>query len=202
MYGLLLTDCSTILTQCGRLTNFRTLKHHLLALNHLNHVLSCRGESCSLASAARKNRCRVIESVTAAARKKLGRRGDLIIRKEGREFGAGESGRKYEGVNGTKLLRERGLKLPKMLKDIFVELGEASEWDESKTGELLTVGFVHSGKDSGKRRHTLVNLLIKSCVFPIGLYMMLLLLDQPAGYVCRISRSKMEKVAEDVTQFD
>ena len=88
-----------------------------------------------------------MESVLSLVRKKIGRRGDLIIRRGECEFGAGENGRKFDGENGSKLLRERGLKLPKMLKDIFIELSQVCQYEEAKTRNLQTLGFVHSGKE-------------------------------------------------------
>ncbi|CAG8649218.1 9688_t:CDS:2, partial [Paraglomus occultum] len=148
------------------------------SLDDLDRVAAIHGEPCSLTSAARKNRNRVVESVLSLVRKKIGRRGDLIIQRGECEFGVGDNGRKFDRENGSKLLREHGLKLPKMLKDIFIELSQVCQYEEAKIRNLQTLGFVHS-----------------------GLYMMLLLLDQPAGYICRVTRSKMEKVSEDVSQF-
>ncbi|CAG8736377.1 10127_t:CDS:10, partial [Cetraspora pellucida] len=90
--------------------------------NDIEEVKVVRGESCSLSSSARKNRERTVPGIADMKRKALGRRGDMIIRKITAEFGCAEAGRQFEGENGTKLLHERGLKMPKMLKDMFKHL--------------------------------------------------------------------------------
>ncbi|RIA90813.1 hypothetical protein C1645_693238, partial [Glomus cerebriforme] len=76
-----------------------------------------QGESCSIASSSQKNRDRSVSSVSSMPRKIMGRRGDLIIHCMYKEYGCGEVGNLYTGYNGTKILRERGLKTPKMMKD-------------------------------------------------------------------------------------
>nr|CAG8618853.1 6969_t:CDS:2 [Entrophospora candida] len=58
------------------------------------------------------------------------------------------SGQQFEGQNGTKLLQERGLKMPKMLKDMFDQLCMIVEQDECKIRKLETIGFLHSADDS------------------------------------------------------
>ncbi|PKK63744.1 hypothetical protein RhiirC2_666905 [Rhizophagus irregularis] len=86
------------------------------AFENIEGVEAIRGESCSIASSYRKNRDRNVSSVSSMSRKIMGRRGDLIIRCMYREYGCGEAGKLYTGYNGTKILRERGLKTPKMMK--------------------------------------------------------------------------------------
>src|SRR5579862_3670076 len=83
-----------------------------------------RGEYCKLASSAQKNRDRTVSGVLKMKKKTLGRRGDFLIRKFSTEYGCGEAGRLYERENGTRLLKERGLKTPKIMKDIFHNLCE------------------------------------------------------------------------------
>ncbi|CAG8719013.1 17313_t:CDS:2 [Funneliformis caledonium] len=102
----------------------------------------------------------------------------MIIRKITVEFGCAEAGRQFEGENGTKLLRERGLKMPKMMKDMFRHLCETFNQDDHKTRQLETIGFLHA-----------------------GLMMVLLRLDSPAGYVCRVSRSKSFSIATNIKEF-
>lgn len=146
--------------------------------NDIEEVKVVRGESCSLSSSARKNRERTVPGIVEMKRKALGRRGDMIIRKIKAEFGCAEAGRQFEGENGTKLLRERGLKMPKMMKDMFKHLCETFDQDDHKTRQLETIGFLHA-----------------------GLMMVLLRLDSPAGYVCRVLRSKSFSIATNIKEF-
>ncbi|CAG8618502.1 728_t:CDS:10 [Paraglomus brasilianum] len=105
------------------------------------------------------------------------RRGDLIIRTMSKEFGCGEAGRLFSGNNGTKILRERGLKTPKVMKDQFDDLC-AGQTNENTVRKLRTVGFIHA-----------------------GLSVLLLTLDSPTGYICRISRSNLLRIPSTVSEF-
>ncbi|CAG8670860.1 42473_t:CDS:10, partial [Gigaspora margarita] len=49
-----------------------------------------------------------------------------------------EVGKSYEGENGTKLLKERGLKSPKMLKDMLVDLGNFILGQFYQMGQKIT----------------------------------------------------------------
>ncbi|PKK58077.1 hypothetical protein RhiirC2_347831 [Rhizophagus irregularis] len=137
-----------------------------------------RGESCSLASSARKNRNRNVASVSSMPRKAMGRRGDLIIHCMSREYGCGEAGNLYSGNNGTKILCERGLKTPKMMKDQFDDLCIHMGSKEKEVRKLETIGFIHA-----------------------GLSVLLLRLDSPAGYIGRITRSKMLTIPSTISEF-
>ncbi|CAJ0833909.1 12859_t:CDS:2, partial [Entrophospora sp. SA101] len=149
------------------------------SFNELKGMDVSRGESCSIASSKRKNKKRIVKGLLETTRKALGRRGDLILRKGVYEYGASEVGKDYEGENGTKLLKERGLKSPKMLKDMFVDLGNFVKWERNKLRQLELVSFIHS-----------------------GLFMMLLRMDAPAGYLCRITRSDTLQIPTDVKCFE
>ncbi|CAG8812098.1 18511_t:CDS:10, partial [Gigaspora margarita] len=72
--------------------------------------------------------------------------------------------------------KESGLKLPKLLKDMLVQLASEVEWSTVVLRNLTTVGFVHA-----------------DC------RQMLLELDCPEGYVCRLSRGDVYKVADSIT---
>ncbi|GET03382.1 C2H2-type zinc finger transcription factor [Rhizophagus clarus] len=148
------------------------------AFENLKDVEAVRGESCSLASSERKNKKRTVSALIKVKRKILGRKGDLIIRKIISEYGCSEAGIFYKGENDTKLLRERGLKTPKMMKDMFYNLCVAVDWDEQKIRKMETIGFLHA-----------------------GLIMMMLRLDSPSGYTCRISRSKSFSIPSQVDEF-
>ncbi|RHZ73769.1 hypothetical protein Glove_229g119 [Diversispora epigaea] len=147
--------------------------------NELEGVDIARGESCSIASSKRKNNRRIVQGIVKTTRKSIGRRGDLIVRKGSYEYGASEVGKDYEGDNGSKLLKERGLKSPKMLKDIIVDLGNFVEWKTDKLHQFELVSFIHA-----------------------GLFMILLRMDVPAGYICRITRSDTLQVSTNINQFE
>ena len=82
-------------------------------------------------------------------RRKIGRRGDWILRTIGNgnkdEFGAGEAGKDWTDEYGTKYLKEIGLKLPKTLKDMLMNLMERVNWDKDVRKNIQTVGIIHEG---------------------------------------------------------
>ncbi len=82
-------------------------------------------------------------------RRKIGRRGDWILRAVGNgnkdEFGAGEAGKDWTDKYGTKYLKEIGLKLPKTLKDMLMNLMERINWDKDVRENIQTVGIIHEG---------------------------------------------------------
>ncbi|CAG8701917.1 9102_t:CDS:10 [Funneliformis caledonium] len=143
----------------------------------INGTSVVRGESTSIATSNRKN-----IGKKPSDRKKLGRRGDWILRsvgnKDNDEFGAGEAGRKFIDEYDTKILTESKLKLPKMLKDMIVKLLSRVNWNIDKRKQIQTVGIVHS-----------------------GLSMMILYLDNPCGYVCRLNRGEILEVPDDERFF-
>nr|CAG8506175.1 14904_t:CDS:2 [Entrophospora candida] len=145
--------------------------------NMLN-VDIARGESSSLASSDRKNRNRTMDT-----RKKMGRKGDAIIRKLSGgiklEFGGSEAGKHYEGQGATKWLYESKLKLPKMMRDMFISLCKNTDWNLEKMEKMETVGYIHG-----------------------GLVLMIMTLDLPAGYVTRINKSELYHIPEDIESFN
>ncbi|CAG8698341.1 14789_t:CDS:10 [Funneliformis caledonium] len=145
---------------------------------NVDRLETARSESSSRASSNRKNRNRTGSAIVKVKRKIMGRRGDLIIRKVSTEYGCSEAGKSFEGNNGTKLLHERGIKAPKMMKDMFYSLCEAVGMEEKRIRKLQSIGFIHS-----------------------GLMMLLLRLDSPAGYTCRITRTKMLEIPSQIIQF-
>ncbi|RGB37264.1 hypothetical protein C1646_605346, partial [Rhizophagus diaphanus] len=109
---------------------------------NVKNLMVVRGEGMSLASSNRKNEDRFVAAISKPARKCIGRKGDLVLRKSYIEFGGGEVGCKYEGKNGTKLLKERGLKLPKMLRDMLMLLCESIGNNDKKVRQLEVIGYV------------------------------------------------------------
>jgi len=112
-------------------------------------------------------------------RKSIGRKGDAIIRKCSGgiklEFGGAEAGRHYEGQNGTKWLKESGLKLPKMMRDMFVGLCDDThcKWDMEKMKKMETIGYIHGGMISSYFSSNHLVILIV-----LNLYLHILLQDQ------------------------
>jgi hypothetical protein len=136
-----------------------------------------RGESCSVASGLRKNAERTISGTEKMKRRMIGRKGDLILRTSADlEFGGAEAGRKYTSEKDTKWLEESGVKLPKMLKDMIVQLAKEVEWSEAVLRTLTIIGFVHADRRQ-----------------------MILELDCPEGYVCRLTRGSIYEVADSIT---
>jgi len=140
-------------------------------------VSMVRGESTSMAIASRKNEHRQI-----GERRKIGRRGDWILRSTGNndkcEYGAGEAGRLWVDSYGTKFLQEASLKLPKMLSDMLRKLMQKANWDKESCEKLQTVGIVHA-----------------------GLMMMMIYLDNPRGYIFRVRRGELMEVPNMPEKF-
>ncbi|KAG1373919.1 hypothetical protein G6F61_009767 [Rhizopus arrhizus] len=118
------------------------------AFDDLEELEIIRGEGSSLASSIRKSRKRTIQDVNSKVRKPMGHRFDFLIRESNPkstcslEYGASEVAKDLE-LNGNKVLKEGGEKLPKVLKDMLDLLIERKQGD---CDDLSTVGIVHSGK--------------------------------------------------------
>ncbi|CAG8809016.1 20549_t:CDS:2, partial [Dentiscutata erythropus] len=123
-----------------------------------------------------------LSNVKKMKRKICGKKGDGYVRTFGSrpvEWAASESGPQWEGEYGTKLTKERGLSLPKTLKDIFVDLARKVNFREDKIRQISVPGFVHAGA-----------VLIKTRI------------DCPKGYVCRYVREEPYEIYADVSQFN
>ncbi|RCH94081.1 hypothetical protein CU097_010649 [Rhizopus azygosporus] len=134
------------------------------AFDNVPEAEAVRGEPSSLASAARKNKDRVIQD-----RKRIGRKCDIIIRSvdcnhsASKEYGVGETGSIVD-LDGAKMLKESRIKLSKVMRDMFNSL--QSGIDHAKLGDLQIVDYLH-----------------------YGLSCSLLLINSPAcSYVTRLSR--------------
>ena len=71
---------------------------------------------------------------------------DMILKKDGLEYGSAEHGFPDESGVGEKELNETFLKLPKTLKDMMLKLIEEVNYDEATIRSLRVVGLVHSRK--------------------------------------------------------
>ncbi|KAI7857762.1 hypothetical protein BDC45DRAFT_532593 [Circinella umbellata] len=139
-----------------------------------------RGEGVSVASSIRKSLKRTIEDVNNHARKPMGHRFDFLIRETNPkstnsfEYGASEVDKSYNS-NGNKMIKERGIKLPKVLKDMLDILAKENKGGYSN---LCTVGVVHS-----------------------GLHMKVIIADRPKGYTTRIIDGKALQIPVDIISF-
>ncbi|KAG2185102.1 hypothetical protein INT44_001892 [Umbelopsis vinacea] len=144
----------------------------------LEEVHVIRGESASIASSVRKSENRLAASTNAMKRQMMGHRADLLIRKLKVEYACGETGKSYTSDKDTKLLLERDLKMPKMMKDQLVQLFKLCDNDESTTRRLAIPGILH-----------------------FGLHTLMLVMDCPAGYVCRVLPAPTYSVPTSIKIF-
>ncbi|RCH81527.1 hypothetical protein CU098_001238, partial [Rhizopus stolonifer] len=126
-------------------------------------IISRGGEKSSSASSDGRNQSRTIASVDPMARKLCGRKIDLLFKSASAELGCMECGRS-DGVNTTKEMEDGSIKLPKILKDMFIGL---CNFAPSFVNDLAVPGVITMNS-----KFTLVTM------------------DSPCGYVCRLSRVK------------
>jgi hypothetical protein len=145
---------------------------------NLDLVEVVRGESTSIASTSRRNSERTLEGSMDLKRKQMGHRADFLVRKMKIEYACGEASKEYAGENGTKWMLERSMKLPKMLKDQFLQLAKLCNNDEKMIRRISTIGLLH-----------------------YGLHTSMLVMDCPAGYVCRVLATPTFQIPSDVVNF-
>ncbi|KAI9006744.1 hypothetical protein CLU79DRAFT_712321, partial [Phycomyces nitens] len=147
---------------------------------NLKGIEIIRGEATSVASAVRKNTKRTLEDVYNSVRKNMGRRFDFLLRENhpkstnSLEYGAAEVAKRYD-LNSNKMIIERNSKLPRVLKDMLDMLLQEKQGDASK---FCTFGVVHS-----------------------GLYMQVISVDRPNGYITRVNEGKPLQIPVDVRSF-
>ena len=111
----------------------------------LIHILTTRimhsGEKASRATSEAQNKDRAIGVSSALARKKVGTKVDFLFSAPLCELGAAEAGASSDR-SSTKSIVELGLKCPKTLKDMLVEL---ERLNEANIREYKMSGFVMSG---------------------------------------------------------
>ncbi|POG77928.1 hypothetical protein GLOIN_2v1767249 [Rhizophagus irregularis DAOM 181602=DAOM 197198] len=86
------------------------------------------GQKAGIATRERKNRSRTLSNVGPMKRKAIGRRGDGYVR----DWAASEARPKWKGEQGTELINECCLTLPKIMKDIFINLSRKINFEEDK----------------------------------------------------------------------
>ena len=105
---------------------------------YLMALLFHSGENQSKATSNNKNSSRTLKE-----RKNHGTKTDMRFKWREFELGSSEVGRLDEGENGTKELKEGHLKLPKTMRDMFVEL---VKHHEDKKQSIRTFGYLMMGK--------------------------------------------------------
>ncbi|KAG2216828.1 hypothetical protein INT45_003157 [Circinella minor] len=133
-------------------------------------VDALRSDQQSLAGSARYNENRVGDDGRIKP-KVQGYKPDLILKKEQLEYGASENGGADEAGIGAKEVTEKYIKLPKTLKDMALRLAADLNNEEKKIRKLQIVGIINT--------HLRMNSMI---------------LDMPAGYVCRITPLVEQKI--------
>ncbi|PKC61683.1 hypothetical protein RhiirA1_466190 [Rhizophagus irregularis] len=96
------------------------------------------GQKAGIATRERKNRSRTLSNVGPMKRKAIGRRGDGYVR----DWAASEARPKWKGEQGTELINECCLTLPKIMKDIFINLSRKINFEEYKVRMINTQGYV------------------------------------------------------------
>ncbi|PKC09954.1 hypothetical protein RhiirA5_472474 [Rhizophagus irregularis] len=96
------------------------------------------GQKAGIATRERKNRSRTLSNVGPMKRKAIGRRGDGYVR----DWAASEARPKWKGEQGTELINECCLTLPKIMKDIFINLSRKINFEEDKVRMINTQGYV------------------------------------------------------------
>lgn len=84
---------------------------------------------------------RALAAILPMPRKQIGVKVDLLFYRDLHEYGTMEAGRVTDTYN-SKTILECGMKCPKTLKDMFVEL---AEYAPSKIRDIRTNAFVISG---------------------------------------------------------
>jgi hypothetical protein len=138
----------------------------------LDYVTSIRGETCSSSSSLRKNTQRTVPTNSKMQAKKLGHRGDLIIKRNMIELGCSED---KSSDDDTNYYESRDMYVPKMMKDMLCCLFEEVKFDIEKMKSLCTIGI---------------------STFGLDIYMDVM--DVPKGYVSRITRSNKYQVPHEV----
>ncbi|CEP18622.1 hypothetical protein [Parasitella parasitica] len=140
-----------------------------------------RGEVASTSSALRKNKERACDGIDIY-RKKMGSKCDMLFRDAALsneyvgEYGASETGSKYDGETGTKLLNEGYLKVPKTFKDMLDNL--CVLYPDVPFNQLEVVGYVHA-----------------------GLFSQVLRVDRPTQYMTRVTRLEPSIIRNEVSYF-
>lgn len=99
------------------------------------------------------------------------------------EVGGGECGKHTEETD-TKMMKERDLKLPKALKDMLFKLRQNT--NEKILRRVMVLGMLQYGMEC-YMCYSYACIPLIYCF--IGLKMTLLLMDMPAGYICRVTRT-------------
>ncbi|ORE00777.1 hypothetical protein BCV72DRAFT_218518 [Rhizopus microsporus var. microsporus] len=134
-----------------------------------------RGENSSSSSSARKNIDRGAACFENLARKRMGRRGDFILRYHDIELACGED---KASDNGTNMMQDRGIKCPKMMRDMLWALLDSVKFNQEKSKKLTILGVT---------------------TFGLNLYLDWMTIHE--GYVCVLVRSKKISMPSTIDSF-
>ncbi|KAI8353639.1 hypothetical protein EDC96DRAFT_447138 [Choanephora cucurbitarum] len=133
-------------------------------LETIEDINVIRGEVCSTSNSKRKNLGRLPASINKMENKKMGHRQDMIIKKNAFiEMGVGEE---KHVDNNTNMMNERGLKCPKAMKDILLQMYKVVDYDSKLINCLSVVGLTTFGEC------TYVKKKKKTCCF-LSIYLFL-----------------------------
>ena len=155
----------------------------------LMQILYCRDRTCT-ATSMRINSNRIVNGKTTNETKKSASRPDLVLIKNGTEYGSSEVGKGEDAVTAKKELVETQLHGPKLMKDIFLRAAKEADNNISVTRALRTISFYRTGKETGPIRE-------KWLTVKLGRRMRLSLLDCPAGFVWRVMNTEEYEIPLD-----
>jgi hypothetical protein len=126
-------------------------KLEIYSLLHFN-IFPFSGKKSSLASSNSSNQDRSLATTEKLERKLCGRKMDLIFKWRRFEFGCAECGRENVSKE-TKELHDGALKMPKVMKDMFIDLCVRAP---THLRDFITTGFVMMGKFSTINKSTYI----------------------------------------------
>ena len=112
------------------------------------------------------NRERSVTGKTGIAARSSSIRPDLVLYKNGIEYGVAECGKGDDKeATGKKEIVETSLHCPKIMKSMFLHTASKCDNDKDVTRALRIIGFTHFGKLSGYLIYIISLLLIKFSFF-------------------------------------
>ncbi|KAI8137289.1 hypothetical protein BJV82DRAFT_358550 [Fennellomyces sp. T-0311] len=163
---------------------------------HDIHVLPGRDRSCQ-ATSLRVNKDRSITGTNNIDGKISVARPDLLLIKDGFEYGCSEVSKSMDLVPTKKEIVETGLHNPKTMKDLFDRMTNEAEHDLEFARKLQIVCFNNTGKKPPLCIHLKYS-FTKPKLPIIGCRMKLCVMDCPGGYVCRVQETDEYKISTKI----
>ncbi|KAI7857712.1 hypothetical protein BDC45DRAFT_566159 [Circinella umbellata] len=135
-------------------------------------MVETRRDNVSVATTFIDNEDRAVTGMAAIAAKVTSIRPDLVLYKNGFEYGVAECGKGDDEGIGKKEVEETNLHCPKVMKSMFLHTTSKCDNNEDVTRKLQIIGFSH-----------------------FDLRMKVLVMDNPDGYVCRIRSTPQYKIS-------